>query len=380
MEEACESRHTVSSSSELFLEILGPKTVGGLLLPILGALHDPMLIRGLNGKSWLALNTLVLHFHPCMRFSRARFENPPRSVVDAGNTGSSAEAIDRSKHSPGSPANDPHVTIFLFKASLCKSLSSWDNDLGNSDLHEIKNVAISPHISPNVDPQPLYPLQTPTPLMPFTHNRAPKLSGFCSFNFSAVENILWVTATDCWASLAPYLANVVCCPQADSSLVILIGQSSIHTQKLALSETEARHCISDFQQIMESKGASESLLEICSVHPSNLTQLSCPVSDANEIERKIDSSALLDACEKIDPTNECCNQVCQNAISDAAEELAVRNYTRIVLGSTSVVYEHLSLLNDCKNIVLRWLASKLDPTSANRVLRVLTSCKINEGK
>ncbi|KAL2524656.1 putative GPI-anchored protein [Abeliophyllum distichum] len=185
-----------------------------------------------------------------------------------------------------------------------------------------------------------------------------KDTGFCSFNFSAVENILWVTATDCWASLAPYHANV----------------------KLALSETEARHCISDFQQIMESKGASESLLEICSVHPSNLTKLSCPVIDANEIERKIDSSALLDACEKIDPTNVCCNQVCQNAISDAAEELAVRNYTRIVLGGTSVVSEHSSLLNDCKNIVLRWLASKLDPISANRVLRVLTSCKINEGK
>lgn len=172
----------------------------------------------------------------------------------------------------------------------------------------------------------------------------------------------------------------MCCPQVDSSLAILIGQSSIHTRKLALNDTEARHCVSDFQQIMDSKGASESLLEICSVHPSNLTKLSCPVTDVNEIEEKIDSSALLVACEIIDPANECCNQVCQNAISDAAEELAVTNHTRTGLGSTSVVSEQASLVNYCKDIVLRWLASKLDPASANRVLRVLTSCKINKGR
>ncbi|XP_022845546.1 uncharacterized GPI-anchored protein At1g61900-like isoform X1 [Olea europaea var. sylvestris] len=270
------------------------------------------------------------------------------------------------------------LILLLSLQCLCKSISSWENYLGNSELHEIKNVAFSPHISPSVDPQPLYPFQAPTPLMPFTHNSVPKLSGRCSFNFSAVEHILGVTATDCWASLAPYLANVVCCPQVDSSLAILIGQSSIHTRKLALNDTEARHCVSDFQQIMDSKGASESLLEICSVHPSNLTKLSCPVTDVNEIEEKIDSSALLVACEIIDPANECCNQVCQNAISDAAEELAVTNHTRTGLGSTSVVSEQASLVNYCKDIVLRWLASKLDPASANRVLRVLTSCKINK--
>lgn len=36
----------LSSGSELLLEILGPGIVGGLFLPILGALPDAMLILG----------------------------------------------------------------------------------------------------------------------------------------------------------------------------------------------------------------------------------------------------------------------------------------------------------------------------------------------
>lgn len=37
----------LSNGSELLLEILGPGVVGGLFLPILGALPDAMLILGL---------------------------------------------------------------------------------------------------------------------------------------------------------------------------------------------------------------------------------------------------------------------------------------------------------------------------------------------
>lgn len=38
----------LSSGSELLLEILGPGLIGGLFLPILGALPDAMLILGNN--------------------------------------------------------------------------------------------------------------------------------------------------------------------------------------------------------------------------------------------------------------------------------------------------------------------------------------------
>ncbi|KAH1128279.1 hypothetical protein GLYMA_06G305300v4 [Glycine max] len=35
-------------------------------------------------------------------------------------------------------------------------------------------------------------------------------------------------------------------------------------------------------------------------------------------------------------------------------------------------------INDCKNIVLRWLASKLDPSTANSVFRGLSNCNLKE--
>lgn len=186
------------------------------------------------------------------------------------------------------------------------------------------------------------------------------------------------TATDCWSTLAPYLANVVCCPQFDASLVVLVGQASSQSQSLALNVTHARHCLSDVKQILESQGASEELLEICSVDPSNLTESSCPVIEVNEIENSLDTSSLLASCGKIDPTIECCNQVCQNAISAAAEVLAFRH--KNVTTSNGAPNLSEKSINDCKSIILRWMASKFDPSSANRIIRVLSSCDINKCK
>lgn len=54
-------------------------------------------------------------------------------------------------------------------------------------------------------------------------------------NFSLIEIILSVTATDCWSSLAPHLANVVCCPLYEASLVVLLGPSVIAFQMLKRS-------------------------------------------------------------------------------------------------------------------------------------------------
>ncbi|KAK4369418.1 hypothetical protein RND71_013210 [Anisodus tanguticus] len=262
---------------------------------------------------------------------------------------------------------------------LCLHLRhvSFHGSILASDLLSKSHHGASPNISPSIAPEAMLPSQAPSPLMPmpFTYTGVPKLSGHCAFNFSAADSILRTTATDCWSSLAPYLANVVCCPQFDASLVVLLGQASGQSQRLGLNVTHARHCLSDVEQILESQGSSEKLLEICSVDPSNLTESSCPVIDVNEIERSLNTSALLAACEKINPTIECCNLVCQNAISAAAEVLAFRHKN---VSAALALPEKSTLISDCKSIVLRWLASKFDPSSANRIIRVLSSCDINK--
>ncbi|XP_061350342.1 uncharacterized GPI-anchored protein At1g61900-like [Gastrolobium bilobum] len=233
-----------------------------------------------------------------------------------------------------------------------------------------------PDISPSSQPQPFIPLVAPSPLRPFTNNSVPKLSGLCSLNFSAAQDVMSTTATDCWTSFAPYLANVVCCPQFDAMLVTLIGQSSKYSGVLALNTTHASYCLSDVQKVLVSQGANEDLKTICSVHPANLTEASCPIVFVDEFESIIDSSRLLTACRKIDPVNECCDQVCQNAIYSAARKIAL-NYMSNSNGNHS--FPGLTTrINDCKNIVLRWLASKLDPSTANSVFRGLSNCNLNK--
>nr|GMD37824.1 uncharacterized GPI-anchored protein At1g61900-like isoform X2 [Ipomoea batatas] len=260
-----------------------------------------------------------------------------------------------------------------FHESLCTS------DVGALafDLYNIEADESLRSISPSLAPQPLVPLQAPSALRPYIYNGVPKLSGHCPLKFSEADSIFSITAIDCWSSLAPYSASAVCCPQLDASLVILIGHTSKQTQKLSLGETEAKHCLSDVEQILESRGASNNLHEICSISPSNLTA-SCPVVDINDVESILDSPSLLAACGKIDPTGECCNQVCQNTISAAAGKLAFRNKSVASVSEIPILLEKSSIFRDCKKIVLRWLASKLDSSSTNRILRALASCDINK--
>lgn len=160
----------------------------------------------------------------------------------------------------------------------------------------------------------------------------------------------------------------------------LIGQSSIYSRKLALNETHARHCLSDFEQILESQGANANLQNICSIYQSNLTEASCPIMDVDEIESILDFSRLSAACKEIDSVNECCSQVCQNAILDAAEKISRQDRGKVSLSGAVLLPTQSSVVDDCKNIVLRWLASKLDPSSANAVLRGLSNCNVNKGK
>lgn len=196
-------------------------------------------------------------------------------------------------------------------------------------------------------------------------------------NFSAADSLLSITATDCWASFTPYLASVGCCPQLDATLVTLIGQSSKQSGMLALNTTHSKNCLSDVEKILKSRGANMELQKLCSIQPGNLTEASCPVIDVDTFESTVDSARLLAACEKIDPLKECCDQVCQNAILDSARKIALNGMSSS--NGAHVLPENLTRIDDCKNVVLRWLTSKIGLPSANSILRGLSNCKINEG-
>ncbi|KAF2304969.1 hypothetical protein GH714_000781 [Hevea brasiliensis] len=235
---------------------------------------------------------------------------------------------------------------YIINHSSGIGLNEFQN-IGGSELMDRRLDAFLPEISPNTAPQPFLPILAPSPLQPFTNSSIPKLSGLCTLNFTAAESLMSMTSIDCWAFFAPLLANVICCPQLEATLAILIGQSSKETNVLALNGTISKYCLSDIEQILVGQGAADNVKRICSIHASNLTEGSCPVKNMNEFESIVDSSKLLSACEKIDPVKECCDQ-------------------------------HSTRVNDCKNIVLRWLASKLNPSHAKEVLRGLSNCNVNK--
>ncbi|CAH2047954.1 unnamed protein product [Thlaspi arvense] len=226
-----------------------------------------------------------------------------------------------------------------------------------------------PEISPDTSPQPFLPFIAPSPMVPYINSTIPKLSGLCSLNFTASESLIQTTSHNCWTVFAPLLANVMCCPQLDATLTIILGKASKETGLLALNRTQSTHCLSDLEQILTGKGASSQLRSICSIHSSNLTASSCPVVNVDEFESTVDTAKLLLACEKVDPVKECCEQACQNAILDAA--------TNITLKASEPLTDNSERISDCKNIVHRWLATKLDPSRAKETLRGLANCKIN---
>lgn len=195
--------------------------------------------------------------------------------------------------------------------------------------------------------------------------------GLCSLNFTASKGLIQTTSHNCWTVFAPLLANVMCCPQLDATLTIILAKASKETSLLALNRTQSKHCLLDLEKILLGKGASSQLRSICSLYSSNLTASSCPVIDVKEFESAVDTSKLLLACDKVDPVKECCEQACQNAILDAA--------TNITLKASEPLTDNSVRINDCKNIVHRWLATKLEPSQAKQTLRGLANCKINRG-
>ncbi|KAF3443691.1 hypothetical protein FNV43_RR13381 [Rhamnella rubrinervis] len=145
---------------------------------------------------------------------------------------------------------------------------------------------------------------------------------------------------------------------------------------LALGMTNAKHCLLDVEKILESRGANTKLQKLCSIQPRNLTEASCPDIDVDAFESTVDTERLLEACKNVDPVNDCCDQVCQNALVESARKIALNGMS--TLNGAHVLPEHVTRIDDCKNIVLRWLTSKLDPPSANSILRGLSNCKLNE--
>ncbi|XP_050379918.1 uncharacterized GPI-anchored protein At1g61900-like [Argentina anserina] len=259
--------------------------------------------------------------------------------------------------------------LLLLMLNLCAGV--YKSHCGLVDNAE----AISPDISSSVDPQPYLPLLAPSPLTPFTNNSI--RSGLCTLNFPAAGDMMSKTATDCWAFFAPVLANVVCCPQLEATLTTLIGYSSKYSRMLSLNITHAKHCLSDVEKILESQGANKTIQKICSIQPENLTEASFPITDVDAFESIVDPSKLLAACGKVDPVIECCQEVCQTAISDAARQLSEIGFAAN-LESVHAVHEQSTRIDNCKNIVRRWIASNLDASSSNKVLRGLSNCKVNK--
>ncbi|WOH02672.1 hypothetical protein DCAR_0522061 [Daucus carota subsp. sativus] len=267
----------------------------------------------------------------------------------------------------------------MFDAGLHDTHCSIVKDAASPNSLEIESDAPSPspEVSPK-DPQPFLPILAPSPMLPFTnYSNLPALSGLCELNFSAAGNILSTAAFDCWDPIAPYLANVACCPQLHATVETLIGHSGISSGKLSLNLTQATSCLSDIEAILVSQGANRNIRNICSIYPSNLTKASCPIIDVNEIERIINFSRLYAACKDVDPVDECCNQVCQQAILDAAEKIATNDRDRVSLNGITILPAKSSLIDDCRDIIIRWLASKLDLSSSNVFLRGLSQCSIN---
>ncbi|KAL8158465.1 hypothetical protein V2J09_000002 [Rumex salicifolius] len=247
-------------------------------------------------------------------------------------------------------------------------LNNSDSDVSYCNMED----GLFPVITPEGSPQPFIPFLAPSPLMPFTNGSIPKLSGICPLNFTASETMMSLTSTDCLSTFAKYLANVVCCPQLEATLLILVGQSSKSTNMLALNETIAKHCLSDIEQLLVSNGANDNLHQICHVKPTNLSEGSCPVKDVDQFENMVDTSMLLVACKKIDVVNECCTQVCENAILESSQKIASK---AVVINSGS---QNSTIVEDCRRIVLRWLCSRLHVSDAKVLLRGLSNCKINK--
>lgn len=234
-------------------------------------------------------------------------------------------------------------------------------------------------ISPDVVPRNPYPIEPLSPMYPsFPRTYEPVLTGKCLVNFSSISNIIDKTASDCSAPLAILVGNVICCPQVNSFLHIFQGTYNSESNMLVLHQPDADDCFSDIISILTSRGANNTIPELCSVKSSNLTGGSCPVKDIKSFEKAVNTSKLLDACDTIDPLTECCRPVCQPAIMQAAFAISQSRNTDPDSAAIPVNSTGVDVVNDCKEVVYAWLSRKLPSEAANSAFRMLSSCKVNK--
>ncbi|CAM8975156.1 unnamed protein product [Rhodiola kirilowii] len=241
---------------------------------------------------------------------------------------------------------------------------------GVFDPIEIAPTAIPNYTSHGEPSNPVYPALPP----PYD----PILSGKCPVNFDDISIIMERTAFDCAQMFAPFVANVICCPQVTSLVRIAQGYYSKSSDKLVLQNENAKDCMSDIFSILSSKGASSNLSTLCSIVPKNLTGGSCPVKSGIEFERIVNGSKLLSACSSVDPLKESCRPTCQPAIAEAALHLSTGDLSvadaKIMAGRPS----HVDVINDCKGVAYAWLSRNLSPDAANKAFRILSACKVNK--
>ncbi|KAJ8751120.1 hypothetical protein K2173_016301 [Erythroxylum novogranatense] len=65
---------------------------------------------------------------------------------------------------------------------------------------------------------------------------------------------------------------------------------------------------------------------------------------------------------------------------DTAPRLALKASEVLSIESSNSLPGHSNRISDCKHVVLRWLAGKLDPSHAKEVLRGLSNCNVNKGE
>ncbi|MCO5602479.1 hypothetical protein L7F22_056611 [Adiantum nelumboides] len=230
-------------------------------------------------------------------------------------------------------------------------------------------------IDGSTEPSTLLPASPIHPILPSGPTPQPML-GVCGLNISVVEDIFHRTAGDCTAPIAMYVGNVICCPQFTSMLKVLRGKWSLKSGSLALSVKEATDCLIEITSYLVESGGNTTTTELCNAQPSNLTHGLCPVSSVKAFEHVVDTRKLVDACSAVDPLKECCNAVCQPAVTDAAVRLASYGSDWDPSVDTSRFEEGM---NDCEGIVFTWLARGLGSEVANSAFRILSSCRINRG-
>lgn len=264
--------------------------------------------------------------------------------------------------------------LFLFSISLSNLLYVISEKLPpTSHLVSLPSSGIFEpiEISPSVLPHYPFLGKTLPPMYPsFPKTYKPVLTGKCPFNFSSITSIMDKTASDCSQLLAPFVANVICCPQFGSSLHIFQGHFTKTSDALVLQNTTlADDCFSDIVEVLGSKGANSS---VCSFKSSNLTGGSCPVKDVDTFERTVNTTKLLNACSTIDLLKECCRSVCQPAIVEAAFQISS-------LGTSDTnTNTNVDVLSDCKGVVYSWLSRKLPSEAADSSFRILAACKVNK--